>query len=152
MTAKVFDIFDQFATDPKLELEGTWVEVGSALRTLENGESDPASVPSILVARQANKRHNRLVTAQYEANKTVLEGKDDAADDKNEEITINVMSQSILMGWKNFSFKGETLKDGWDIGTAKRLLGVKDFRALVHAKSLEFANYKIKQDSADAKK
>ena len=145
------DIFDAFATDPKLELEGVWHTLGAATRKLENGEPDPDSIPKILVARSGNKRHGRIVSKLYEANKTTLESKGDDADAKGEEITIEAMAKAVLLGWKNLSFQKEPLKDGWDLVTAKRLLAVKDFRAVVQKKAESFDDYKVKQEEADAK-
>jgi hypothetical protein len=145
------DIFAQFATDPKLELEGKWFEIGAAERTLENGEPDPESVPKILVARSGNKRHGRIVSKLYEANKSTLELKNDAADAKGEEITIETMAKAILMGWKNLSIKGEKLVDGWDYETAKRLLAIKDFRNMVNKKADSFEEFKVVQEDAAVK-
>lgn len=146
---KVFDIFDQFATNPALELDGVWVDIGPA--KIVDGEPVPDSAPAILVARSGNKRHGRIVSKLYEGSKTLLEGKDDAADAKGEEITIESMGKSILMGWRNIAFKGEVLKDGYDLATAKRLLEVKDFRDLVMRHANNFTKYKIAQDKEDAK-
>jgi len=145
------DIFAQFATDPKLELEGKWFDIGSAEGKLENGDPDPNTVPMILVARSGNKRHGRVVAKLYEANKSLLEQRGDAAEARGEEITIESMAKGVLLGWKNLSFKGEKLKDGWDYETAKHLLAVKDFRKLVGTKSDSFEEYKLHQEEADAK-
>jgi len=148
----MFDIFDQFATDPKLELEGVWNTIGPAQRTLENGDPDPDSAPQILVARSGNKRHGRIVSQQYEANKSMLDMKDDAADAKGEQITVDAMAKSILLGWKNLAFKKEILEDGWNIADAKKMLAVKDFRDMVARLSTDFNKYKVVQEAADAKK
>lgn len=145
------DIFAQFATDPKLELEGKWFDIGPAERMLPNGEPDPESVPKILVARSGNKRHSRIVSKLYEANKTTLELKNDAADAKGEEITIETMAKAILLGWKNVSIKDERFEDGWDYSNAKRLLAIKDFRTLVTKKADSFEEYKVVQETEEAK-
>lgn len=145
------DIFDQFATDPKLELEGKWIDIGPAERTLENGDPDPESVPKVLVARSGNKRHGRIVSKLYEANKSLLEQKGDAAEAKGEEITIEAMAKAVLLGWKNLSVKGEKLPDEWTYANAKRLLAIKDFRALVQKKSESFEEYKLVQEEEAVK-
>lgn len=145
------DIFAKFATDPNLELEGTWKAIGPATRTKDDGSPDPDSAPQILVARSGNKRHGRIISRLYKSNQTVLDGQDDMAEQKGEEITIDAMSQSILLGWKNLSFKGEKLPDGYDRATAKKLLAVKDFRALVTRHAEDFKNFSVTQEDADAK-
>lgn len=158
----VFDIFNQYATDPNKELDGVWVPIGPALRKLEDGiTADPESVPSIKVARSGNKRHGRVVSSLYEANETVLKGKDDAADAKGEEITIEAMAKGILLGWKNLTFKGEKLADAGTensvlspedrLITAKRMLAVKDFRELVAKNANDRERYSIKQEQEAAK-
>lgn len=155
MSAKFdgFDVFDQFATDPSKELEGTWIPIGPATGVLSDGETpDPATAPQILVARSGNKRHGKIVSSLYETSKTLLETKNDAAEAKGEEITIQSMAQGILMGWKNLGFKGEKLEDGYNIKDAKRLLAVKDFRDMVGKYANDFQRYKLKQEEADAKK
>ncbi len=142
------DIFAQFATDPNLELDGVWVDLGAAE---ENGR-----VPRIKVARSGNKRHGRVVTKMYEANKHTLELKNDAAEVKGEEITVDSMAQGILMGWQNLSFKKEVLPDSESLSpeqrlaTARRLLAVKDFRALVMRHADNFEKFKAVQEEADA--
>lgn len=135
-----FDIFNQFATDPKAELEGVWHRIGGT-------DEAPAR---ILVARSGNKRHSRIITQLYESNKATLELKNEAADAKSEEITIEAMSKGILLGWENLAFNGKVLENGWNIDDAKTLLAVKDFRELVHKHAMTFADYKAVQDKADA--
>lgn len=143
------DIFAKFATDPKLELEGTWVAIGTPTKTLENGDPDPESAPQILVARSGNKRHGRIVSKLYDANRTLLEGKDEAADAKGDEITIESMAKSILLDWKHLEFKGESLIYSYE--NAKKLLSVKDFRDLVMKHATDFTKFKLMKDQEDAK-
>lgn len=145
------DIFKSFATDPNTELNGTWFDLGGAERTLADGSPDPASVPRILVARNGNRKHSRLVVALYEANRSTLERKDEAAQAKNDEITVTVMSQAILLGWKNLSFNGAPLPDTYDSKTAVMLLEVKDFRELVAKHSLDMSSYLLSKEGEDVK-
>jgi hypothetical protein len=146
-----FDIFDQYATDPNKELEGVWVPIGPATRIVD-GVPDPESVPAIKVARSGNKRHGRLVLQMYEANESLLKLKNDAADLRGEEITIETMAKGILLGWKNVSLRGVgRLPDGWDIDNAKKLLSIKDFREMVNKHATNFELYKAVQEEAAAK-
>lgn len=147
----MYDVFAQYATDPKLELEGVWNDIGPAQRTLPNGAPDPASIPRVKVARSGNKRHGRIVSQLYEANKSTLELKNDAADAKGEEITVESMAKAILLDWENLAFQKVALPDGWDYDNAKKMLAVKDFRELINRFSVDFTKYKMFQEAADAK-
>lgn len=135
-----FDIFNQYAADPKKELDGVWIRLG--------GEDDAPA--RIKVARSGNKRHSRIITQLYESNKATLELKNDAADAKGEEITIDAMAKAILLDWENLSFKGKALENGWRIEDAKLLLGVKDFREVVNKHATDFKKFQAVQDEADA--
>lgn len=146
-----FDIFDQFATDPGKELEGVWVTIGRATRTID-GKPDPESVPQIKVARSGNKRHGRIVVQLYEANEQLLKQKNDEADARGEEITIETMAKGILLGWKNLSFRGiGRVPDTWSYEMAKKILSIKDFRELVNKHATNFELYKVVQEDAAAK-
>lgn len=145
---KAFDIFNQYAADPSKELEGVWHNLGAAL----NPEAEPSEqkFPRILVARSGNKRHAKVVTQLYESNRATLELKNETAEAKSEEITIESMAKGVLVGWENLTFKGRALADGWTLDEAKTLLSVKDFRELVNRHAINFADYKAVQDAADA--
>lgn len=144
------DIFNQFAADPNKELTGVWITIGGT-------EAKPVKIK---VARSGNKRHGKVITQLYEANKSTLDLKNDAADAKGEEITVEAMAKGILLGWKGVSFKGTALPDAGDetdkvsaedrLADAKTLLGVKDFRELVTKHSLDFQRFKAVQDEVDA--
>jgi hypothetical protein len=134
------DIFSAFATDPKLENEGRWVRIG--------GTDEKKA--EILVARLGNRKYNRVSAAQYEANKTLLEGKDkDAAMKKMEDMQVHAFATSVLLDWKNIEYKGETPKYSYE--TAAQMLAHADFRELVAKEANKFEAYKVEQDEADAK-
>jgi hypothetical protein len=137
---KPFDIFNQFAADPSKELEGVWHRIGG-------GDDAPAR---ILVARSGNKRHSKVITQLYEAAKSILDLKNETSEAKSEEITIESMAKGILLGWENLTFKGRALENGWNLGDAKELLSVRDFRELVNKYAITFADYKAVQDEEDA--
>jgi hypothetical protein len=147
----VFDIFNQFATDPSKELEGVWHIIGPATRTLEDGKPDPQSLPRIRVARANNKKYSKLMVQEYEANKTILDRKDDFAERRNDEIMADIAAKALLTGWENLTFKGVTLQDGWTYEDANRMMLVKDFRELVGRLSNEQNKYLIVQQEEAAK-
>lgn len=147
------DIFAQFATDPNLELNGVFIPLGGAL---EDGPHK-GKVPQIKVARSGNKRHGRIVSKLYDTNKHTLDLKNDAAEAKGEEITVESMAEGILMGWTGLSFNREALPDSDTLDPAertkiaKKLLSVKDFRAMVMRHADNFEKFRVQQEEADAK-
>jgi hypothetical protein len=157
---KVFDIFDKYATDPNKELEGVWVTIGPALRQDKDGKPDPDSAPALKVARSGNKRHGRIVSQLWESNEDVLKAKDDVAEARGEEVTIEAMAKGILLGWKNMSFKGKPLPDAGTeassltpeerLTIAKEILAVKDFRDMVAKHANERERFLLAQAKADA--
>lgn len=145
----MFDIFSQFATDPKLELEGRWTTIGPAATNHPDGTPDADTAPQVLVARSGNKRHGRIVSKLYDANRQLLDQKTDAANAKGEEITVESMAKAILLDWKNLAYQGEILPYSYE--NAKKLLAVKDFRALINKHAEAFAEYKLDQEVEDEK-
>lgn len=142
------DIFDQYAADPAKELEGVWDVLGTDPKTQK--------VARILVARSGNKRHGKVITQLYEANKSTLDLKNDDADAKGEEITIEAMAKGVFLGWEGLSFKKEPVPDSATLSAeerlkwAKKLLAVKDFRARVQRVAEDFQKYKAVQDEEAA--
>jgi hypothetical protein len=133
------DIFAAFATDPKLEEEGRWVRIGGT-------DEKPAE---ILVARTGTKRYSRVMTQQYEANKTLLESKDtQAANDKVDEMVAHALASCVLLGWKNIEYKGDAI---YSYTNARAMLSHRDFREMVTKEADKFQAYKVEQDAVDAK-
>jgi len=143
------DIFRVFATDPAKELEGVWFPIGPAEKTLPDGKPDPDSVPQLLIARNGNKKHSRIVTKMVEANKTTLEMKGDPSEERGVEITVEAMAESVLLGWKNIEFDGVKLPDTYSVETARKMLAVKEFRELVNRFASDYTKYRVHQDEAD---
>lgn len=129
------DIFAQFATDEGLEENGTWFDIGGGAR--------------VLVARSGNRKYGKMLTKEVERNKKLLDLNDDAADQKSEEIMIAVIAETILLGWKDLSFKGEVME--YSTANAKKLLAVKDFRKLVAQFADDVSAYKIKEEVEQGK-
>lgn len=128
-----FDIFDAFATDENLENNGTTFPVGKGA--------------TLLVARGGNRRYAKAITTAVEARRAELDGDDDAASAVSDEIMIDVMARTILLGWSGLSFKGKEMGD-YSVEKAKELLAVKDFRKHVAGLSDTMAAYKVKAEVA----
>ena len=147
------DIFDQYAADPNKEVNGVWITIGQTKDT-------PPKPIKLKIARSGNKRHGKIMSALWESNKSTLEGKDEAAEAKGEEIVIEAAAKGILLGWKNATFKKAKLPDAGDEGDtitpeerlkfARDMLAVKDFRAMVMRHADDFQKFKAVSDEADA--
>lgn len=134
------DIFAAFATDPKLEEEGRWVRIGGT-------EDKPTE---ILVARSGNDRYNRIMAQQYETYQHELNSKDKAATEaRARDMLEHCMASAVLLGWKNVEFQGAPME--YSYANSRKLLAVKDFRALVAKEAEKFEAYKAVQLEDDAK-
>jgi len=112
----------QFETDRQLETDGVWVDIGD-----EDGTQ-------LLIARIGNPNYNRLMRAKLKPHKNLLQR--DAMPLETQERMLNeVMSETVLLGWKNLKYKGK--KVNYSTARALELItDIPDFRDLV----LEIAN------------
>jgi len=124
------DIFAQYATDEGLENNGTWFPIGKKSR--------------LLIARAGNRAYGKELTRQVELNRVALDVGDDSADALSEQIMISVLAKTILLGWENISFKGETLS--YSEENARVLLKVKDFRKQVVTFAENLQSFKVKEE------
>lgn len=131
----MLDIFKEFATDPKLELEGAWIDIGSGCR--------------LLVARGENRRYLDKLEALHKQHKAQLDVGGESADAAAEKIVSEAMAEGILLDWENLQFKGKALKHS--VENAKKVLAIRDFRKLVSRLANDIENYRVKEE-ADAVK
>lgn len=131
----MFDVFAKCATDPVLEVQGTWREIGDG--------------SEILVARANNRNYSKLLNKLYTEHQEVLDRDDDAADAKSDEIMVQVFAETILLGWKKLGYQGSVID--YSVENAKKLLRHADFRVLVGRKSGEFDAYKLKVEDEQGK-
>ena len=127
----MFDIFTEFATDENLENNGTWFPIGKDSR--------------LLIARAGNRAYNRALTAAVEKNRLALDLEDDNAERVSDQIKIDVMAETILLGWEKLSFKGKPIE--YTIANAKKLLAVKDFRMMVGRLADNVSAFKFKEEA-----
>jgi hypothetical protein len=132
----MLDIFDEFATDEKKENEGVAVDLGGGA--------------SLLIARRDNVNYLRIV--QEEADTFAVSSQGLSAEDyekADKAILTKILAGTILLGWKNLSYKGKPLP--YNVKNAVMLLGHKDFRRLVMEHASDIANYKAKLEDKDEK-
>jgi hypothetical protein len=127
------DVFQQYATDEKKEVEGVWVDLN------DKGAR-------VLVARAGNKKYARLFSREYEKHQRALESKTDEADALSDKLVVEIMAEAILLNWEGLSFKGQSLP--YSKENARKLLGVKDFRTHISKVSNDFDAYRVAQEQA----
>jgi len=130
------DIFSAYATDENLENHGSWFKLGGDAR--------------VLVARTGNRAYAKSLTKHVELQRATLDLGGDAAEAASDQIMVEVIAESILLGWENISFKGADLP--YSIENAKTVLAVKDFRKVIvgFADSSEAYKAKLEADQGKA--
>lgn len=133
--APVIDLFAEFATNTTVEETGAWAPYSGDIE--------------FLIARASNPTYARKLTKLFDRNRQLLNTKGKAAEAKAEEITIEVMAETLLLGWKGtFTWQGQPLP--YSKANAKLVLAVKDFRRWVQDRAEDFSRFKLVQDEADA--
>lgn len=126
--AQLLDIFTTFATDEKLEVEGTW-------RDLQGGAR-------LLLARAGNDRYNKKLNELYTLHQEKLTGKTPEADKLNKDLMNEVLATTILVGWENLSYKRQPIQ--YSVENAKMLLSHGEFRDKVVAMAQDVEAYRAK--------
>lgn len=124
------DILSSFSTDEKLENEGKVFPL--------------SKTASIKVARSGNAKYVALLRQKMSEAQLDLVGGDEA-DQLAEAILIDVMAETILVGWKGIK-EGDT-DVPYSVGKAKEYLKVKDFRRKVSSLSENFEAFKLKAEA-----
>jgi hypothetical protein len=123
------DILSSFATDEKLETEGKVFPLSKAA--------------SIKVARSGNAKYVALLRKKLdEAQLDLATG--DEANELAEGVLIDVMAETILLGWVGIQEGGVDVP--YSVGKAKQYLAVKDFRKKVSALADNFEAFKLKAE------
>ena len=125
------DIFADYATDETLENSGATFPL--------KGDS------TLVVARSGNRAYAKALTLAVEQNRKLLDLNNDASEAKSEEIMIDVLARTVLLGWSNLSFKGAELP--YSVENAKKLLAVKDFRRVVTTLADDSSAYRAKLET-----
>ena len=109
------DLFSEFATDTKAEVDGVKV---------------PYKGITFLIARAGNRKYGKVLSEAVKQNQIKLDMKDDAADDLSDKLMAEVLAKTILLGWEgDVMYKGEAL--AYSLENAKKVLTHGDFRAFI---------------------
>lgn len=122
------DVFSSFATDEALEVEGTWFHLSKTAR--------------VRVARAGNEKYLKALRKGLEANRIDFESASDESNEVAEKLMIDVMADTILLGWEGLSFQGKPME--YSRINARVLLRVKDFRKKITGFSESFEAFKVK--------
>lgn len=131
----MLDVFDTYATDETKEVEGVAVDMG-------NGAF-------ITVARINNDRYLERILAESEKYKEQLALKTDESKELDKKITVEVLADTVLLGFTGLSFKGQALN--YSKANAIKFLRVKDFRKKVMEEAGKFENFKATREARDIK-
>jgi hypothetical protein len=122
------DLFKRFATDREAELKGTWRDLGEGCE--------------LLVARWNNDNFNQTFEGLKEKHAEALNSANAAERERQyAEIVLQVMVDTILLGWKGTEYNGEELE--YSKANARKLLEMRDFRELVATMSRQMDAYLI---------
>jgi len=134
--------FASYITDESLENNGTWFPAG--------GSSE------FLVARTGNAAYSKKITAEFERNKMLLDMGGPASEKISEQIMIDTLAETVLLGWRTkqadgsfeptIAFKKKSTP--YSVDAAKSLLVVKDIRRMVNTMSTTVDAYKAKEEAA----
>jgi len=132
----MLDIFNEFATDEKKENEGVNINLGGGA--------------SVLIARRDNDNYLKQVQKEADAFAISSQGLSAEAYEKaDKEVLTKILAKTILIGWKNLSYKGKLLP--YNNKNAIMLLSHKDFRRLIMKHASDMANYKAELEDQDEK-
>ena len=130
------DIFDEFATDEKLEIEGAWVDYDDKTR--------------FRIAREYNDHFQRVFSETQEKHSRALKAKTEEAKKLSGKLMIEIMAKTILLGWEGpVKVRGVAVEYSFE--NAVKLLEFKGFRGWVASQASTEANFKAEAEEADAK-
>lgn len=124
------DIFTAYATDETAEMEGRWFPLDKKTK--------------VLVARTGNATYLKALRQRMKDAQIDTEDTSDENEKLVNDLVIETMSETILLGWKDLSFKGATLD--YSKSNAKMLLGVKGFRSRISGIADKLESFRVKDE------
>lgn len=126
------DIFNTFATDPKVEVEGRWV---------------PLAVDAkVLVARAGNPKFTEKMRKLLKQNSVNLSNKSKENTDLVERLVLEATAETVLLGWEGLTYQGVPLE--YNQENAIKLLSIKDFRSKINELADESSAYLVSEIEA----
>lgn len=136
-----FDIFENFATNEKLETVGVWHNL------------DVAGKSRIRVARMDNPKYQAAMSALFAEYAKELDAEPEDKRSEPGSLTRKVMAkgmaQAILIDWEEVSYRGKMLK--YSKENAEKVLEHKDFLELILRLSNDITKYQIELEDEQTK-
>lgn len=124
------DIIATFATDEKLEAEGKWFPLSKTAK--------------VLVARSGN--DNYLAALRKKMKEVQLDlSAGEEAEKLADEVLIDVMAETLLLGWKGITEGGREVPYSRD--QARTYLRIKDFRKKIAALADNFEAFRVQAEA-----
>ncbi len=130
----MLDIFNTFATDENAELKGSWQKIGQG---------------DFLIARANNRNYIKALQSKFAANQAALDAGDEAAEKLSDSIMVDLIAETILLGWGEVTYQGALLP--YSLENAKKVLTHKDFRAEVMKLANSIDGYRLKVEADQVK-
>jgi hypothetical protein len=124
------DIFDVYATDETAEVEGRWFPLDKKTK--------------VLVARTGNANYLKAIRQRMKAAQIDTEDQSDDNEKLVTDLIIETMAETVLLGWKGMSMKGEELT--YSKTNAMKALAVKGFRARISSIADKLESFRVKEE------
>jgi hypothetical protein len=124
------DIFQTYATDSTLEVEGRWAKISRDA--------------SVLVARTGNERFTRKVRDLMKKHSIDFSDESEETAKLVDELMIEAMAETILLGWKGMTKDGQPYP--YSTQNAIEALRIKDFRKKISDLADAHSAYRAKAD------
>ena len=117
-----FDLAQEYKSDPKAETEGVWEHLGGDAEVLVAAWGNPNYEKALLdLPRHIRRRINRGTLSEKE----------------DRELMAGIVSQTVLLDWKNLTNEGKTVKYSSDKAKAMLVKYAKFYRTIVEIASDE---------------
>ncbi len=126
------DIFEQYATDETAELEGRWFPLDKKTK--------------VLVARTGNANYLKAMRQRMKDAQIDVDDQSDENEKLVTDLIIETMAETILLGWKGMSMKGEEL--AYSKTNAMKALSVKGFRERIAGIAGKLESFRVKEEEA----
>jgi hypothetical protein len=124
------DIFDVYATDETAEVEGRWFPLDKKTK--------------VLVARTGNANYLKAIRKRMKDAQIATEDQSDDNEKLVTDLIIETMAETVLLGWKGMSMKGEELT--YSKTNAMKALAVKGFRARISSIADKLESFRVKEE------
>ena len=133
----MLDIFKTYATDLRAETDGVWRDMGSA---------------SFLIARADNSNYVKAIAETWEKHREQVEAGGEEAEELSARLLAEVTADTILLDWKNVSFKGKKYPYNRENAIALFMEpSLKDFQNKIMTMARDVEYYKLKEEEEQVK-